>query len=35
MVSLQPPICDFGKPAVDFALPGVDGKSLDVGRMPG
>jgi len=26
MVSLQPPVCDFGKPAVDFALPGVDGK---------
>jgi len=26
MVSLQPPICNFGQPAVDFALPGVDGK---------
>ncbi|MEA2078907.1 MAG: thioredoxin family protein [Pseudomonadota bacterium] len=26
MVSLQTPICDFGAPAVDFALPGVDGK---------
>jgi peroxiredoxin len=26
MVSLQTPICDFGKPALDFALPGVDGK---------
>jgi len=26
MVSLQPPVCDFGKPAVDFTLPGVDGK---------
>ncbi len=26
MVSLQPPVCDFGKPAVDFSLPGVDGK---------
>ncbi len=25
MVSLQTPVCDFGKPAVDFALPGVDG----------
>jgi len=26
MVSLQTPVCDFGAPAVDFALPGVDGK---------
>jgi len=26
MVSLQTPVCDFGKPAVDFALPGTDGK---------
>ena len=26
MVSLQTPICEFGAPAVDFALPGVDGK---------
>ena len=26
MVSLETPICDFGQPAVDFALPGVDGK---------
>lgn len=26
MVSLQPPVCDFDKPAIDFALPGVDGK---------
>jgi peroxiredoxin len=26
MVSLQPPVCEFGKPAVDFSLPGVDGK---------
>ncbi|HFD80290.1 MAG TPA: thioredoxin family protein [Gammaproteobacteria bacterium] len=25
MVSLQTPVCDFGAPAVDFALPGVDG----------
>jgi peroxiredoxin len=24
MVSLQPPVCDFGKKAVDFSLPGVD-----------
>ena len=26
MVSLETPVCDFGAPAVDFALPGVDGK---------
>lgn len=26
MVSLSPPICDFGSPALDFDLPGVDGK---------
>ena len=27
MVSLQPPVCDFGIPAVDFNLPSVDGKN--------
>jgi peroxiredoxin len=26
MVSLSPPVCDFGRPAVDFDLPGVDGR---------
>lgn len=26
MVRLETPVCDFGRPAVDFALPGVDGK---------
>ncbi|MBT9520291.1 MAG: thioredoxin family protein [Dechloromonas sp.] len=26
MVALNPPVCDFGRPAVDFDLPGVDGK---------
>ena len=26
MVSLETPVCEFGLPAVDFALPGVDGK---------
>lgn len=26
MVSLETPVCEFGKPAVDFSLPGVDGK---------
>ena len=26
MASLSPPICDFGRPAIDFDLPGVDGQ---------
>ncbi len=26
MVSLQPPVCEFDLPAIDFSLPGVDGK---------
>lgn len=26
MVSLETPVCDFGAPAVDFALPGIDGQ---------
>jgi peroxiredoxin len=26
MVSMETPICDFGQPAVDFNLPGVDGR---------
>jgi peroxiredoxin len=26
MVALNPPVCDFGRPAVDFDLPGVDGQ---------
>ena len=26
MAALQPPLCDFGWPAVDFDLPGVDGR---------
>lgn len=36
MASLHPPICDFGWPAVDFDLPGVDGKrhSLASARGP-
>ena len=27
MVSLETPVCDFGAAAIDFSLPGVDGKS--------
>ncbi|MEJ2309552.1 MAG: thioredoxin family protein [Gammaproteobacteria bacterium] len=27
MVSLQTPVCDFDQPAIDFSLPGVDGKT--------
>lgn len=26
MVSLETPVCEFGKPAIDFELPGVDGR---------
>ncbi len=26
MVSLETPVCEFDKPAIDFTLPGVDGK---------
>ncbi|KAF0164627.1 MAG: hypothetical protein FD157_1791 [Rhodocyclaceae bacterium] len=36
MVSLSPPVCDFGRQAIDFDLPGVDGKrhSLASARGP-
>lgn len=36
MVSLQPPLCDFGWKARDFDLPGVDGKryTLESARGP-
>jgi len=27
MVRTETPICDFGQPAIDFSLPGVDGKT--------
>lgn len=27
MVSLETPVCDFGKAAIDFSLPGADGKT--------
>ncbi len=35
MVSLQTPICDFGRPALDFALPGVDGKTWTLAQCMG
>lgn len=36
MASLETPICDFGKPAIDFSLPGTDGRiwTLDACRGP-
>jgi len=27
MVSLETPVCNFGRPAIDFSLPGVDGRT--------
>jgi len=35
MVSLQTPVCDFGRPAVDFSLPGVDGKTWSLADCAG
>ena len=35
MVSLQPPLCDFGWKAVDFELPGVDGKHYTLADAKG
>ncbi|MGH8346256.1 MAG: thioredoxin family protein [Pseudomonas sp.] len=35
MVSLQTPVCDFGWPAVDFDLPGVDGKRYSLAAARG
>ena len=35
MVSLQTPICDFGWKAVDFDLPGVDGKRYNLATARG
>ncbi|NHC06352.1 thioredoxin family protein [Azonexus fungiphilus] len=26
MVALNPPVCEFGRPAIDFSLPGTDGR---------
>jgi len=35
MVSLQTPICDFGAPAPDFSLPGVDGRIWTLAECAG
>ena len=35
MVSLETPVCEFGKPAIDFSLPGVDGKVWTLDRCRG
>lgn len=35
MVSLQTPVCDFGQPAIDFTLPGVDGRDWTLEQCKG
>ena len=35
MVSLQPPLCDFGWKARDFDLPGVDGRRYNLASVRG
>ena len=35
MVSLETPVCDFGLDAIDFNLPGVDGKSWSLAKCKG
>ena len=35
MVSISPPICDFGRPALDFDLPGVDGRRHSLASVSG
>lgn len=35
MVSLQPPVCDFGRKAIDFDLPGVDGRRYSLSNSRG
>ena len=35
MVSLETPICDFGAPAIDFSLPGVDGETWTLDKARG
>jgi peroxiredoxin len=35
MVSLQPPVCEFGLAAPDFSLPGVDGRTWTLAECAG
>ena len=35
MVRLETPVCEFGTPAVDFSLPGVDGKRWTLAQCVG
>ncbi|MCG6970357.1 MAG: thioredoxin family protein [Gammaproteobacteria bacterium] len=35
MVSLETPVCDFGADAIDFSLPGVDGKTWSLQECNG
>ena len=35
MVSLETPVCEFGTAAIDFSLPGVDGKNWTLGECRG
>jgi peroxiredoxin len=35
MALLETPICDLGKPAIDFSLPGVDGKTWTLEQCRG
>jgi peroxiredoxin len=35
MVSLETPICDFGKKAIDFILPGIDGRTWSLQQCMG
>ncbi len=35
MVALHPPICEFGKKAIDFELPGVDGRTWTLQQCMG
>lgn len=35
MVRLETPVCDFDRPAIDFALPGIDGKIWTLAECAG
>ncbi len=35
MVSLETPVCEFDQPAIDFSLPGVDGKTWNLESCKG